>query len=68
MISSKYNNPAIKQLAEQQVKYAPREVKLEQISRAESFSIEYRAGAGLSLSGSLQGNHKRTDRKFTRIW
>ncbi|QDV53558.1 sigma-70 family RNA polymerase sigma factor [Gimesia fumaroli] len=35
MISSKYNNPAMKQLAEQQVKYAPREVKLEQISRAE---------------------------------
>lgn len=37
MISSKYNNPAIKQLAEQQVKYAPHEVKLEQIRRAEQF-------------------------------
>ncbi|WP_339735436.1 sigma-70 family RNA polymerase sigma factor [uncultured Gimesia sp.] len=37
MISSKYNNPAMKQLAEQQVKYAPREVKLEQISRTEQF-------------------------------
>ncbi|QDU07117.1 RNA polymerase sigma factor SigA [Gimesia aquarii] len=37
MISSRYHNPAIKQLAEQQVKYAPRDVKLEQISRAEEF-------------------------------
>ncbi len=37
MVSSRYRNPAIKQLAEQQVKYAPRDVKLEQMSRAEEF-------------------------------
>ncbi|HAW32675.1 MAG TPA: RNA polymerase subunit sigma-70, partial [Planctomycetaceae bacterium] len=40
MISSKYNNPAIKQLAEQQVKYAPHEVKLAQITRAEELLSE----------------------------
>ena len=31
---SRYNNPAIRQLADQQVQYAPRDVRLEQISRA----------------------------------
>ncbi|MDF1746250.1 MAG: hypothetical protein P1V19_21295 [Gimesia sp.] len=40
MVSSKYNNPAMKQLADQQMKFAPREVKLEQISRSEEFLSE----------------------------
>ena len=31
----RYRNPAIKQLRDQQIKYAPREVQLTQISRAE---------------------------------
>ncbi len=40
MISSKYNNPAMKQLADQQVKYAPHDVKLAQMDRAEALLIE----------------------------
>ena len=40
MISSKYNNPAMKQLADQQVKYAPHEVKLAQMDRAEALLTE----------------------------
>jgi RNA polymerase sigma factor (sigma-70 family) len=40
MISSKYKNPAIKQLADQQVKYAPRDVKLAQMGRAEALLSE----------------------------
>lgn len=40
MISSKYKNPAIKQLADQQVKYAPRDVKLAQMNRAEALLCE----------------------------
>ncbi|MEQ8853422.1 sigma-70 family RNA polymerase sigma factor [Gimesia sp.] len=40
MISSKYNNPAMKQLADQQVKYAPHDVKLAQMDRAEALLTE----------------------------
>lgn len=40
MISSKYNNPAMKQLADQQVKYAPHDVKLAQMDRAEVLLTE----------------------------
>ena len=40
MISSKYNNPAMKQLADQQVKYAPHDVKLAQMDRAETLLTE----------------------------
>ncbi|MCR9229899.1 MAG: sigma-70 family RNA polymerase sigma factor [bacterium] len=40
MISSKYNNPAMKQLADQQVKYGPHEVKLAQMDRAEALLTE----------------------------
>ncbi|MFN3159481.1 MAG: sigma-70 family RNA polymerase sigma factor [Rubinisphaera brasiliensis] len=35
-----YINPAIKQLKDQQVRYAPRQVRLEQIGRAESLMAE----------------------------
>jgi RNA polymerase sigma factor (sigma-70 family) len=37
---SSYLNPAIKQLADQQVRYAPRDVQLKQIERAEQFLAE----------------------------
>ena len=36
----RYNNPAIKQLKEQQVRFAPREVRLAQIERAENLLEE----------------------------
>jgi RNA polymerase sigma factor (sigma-70 family) len=35
LMISQYMNPAIKQLTEQQVRYAPREVRLEQVEKAE---------------------------------
>lgn len=34
-MKTRYNNPAIKQLTDQQVKYAPRDARLKQIDRAE---------------------------------
>jgi len=37
---SQYKNPAIKQLTEQQVRYAPRDVRLEQIEKAERLLAE----------------------------
>ena len=37
---SHYKNPAIRQLKEQQVKYAPREIRIAQIARAESLLNE----------------------------
>ena len=37
---SRYNNPAIRQLKEQQVRFAPREVRLKQIEKAESLLEE----------------------------
>lgn len=37
---SQYMNPAIKQLTEQQVRYAPRDVRLEQIEKAERLLAE----------------------------
>jgi len=37
---SRYSNPAIKQLKEQQVRYAPRDVRIKQISKAESLLAE----------------------------
>ena len=36
----RYHNPAMKQLTDQQVRYAPREKRLEQVSRAETFLAE----------------------------
>lgn len=40
MIATRYNNPAIKQLADQQVRYAPAEVRLQQVDRAERLLAE----------------------------
>jgi len=37
---SNYKNPAIRQLTEQQVRYAPRDVRLEQIEKAEQLLEE----------------------------
>ncbi len=37
---SRYKNPAIRQLADQQVRYAPRDVRLQQIERAEKLLEE----------------------------
>ncbi len=37
---SRYRNPAMKQLTDQQVRYAPREARLRQIDKAESFLYE----------------------------
>ncbi|GAB4152624.1 MAG: sigma-70 family RNA polymerase sigma factor [Planctomycetaceae bacterium] len=37
---SRYNNPAMKQLADQQMRYAPREVRLAQADQAEKFLSE----------------------------
>ncbi|HZZ72863.1 MAG TPA: sigma-70 family RNA polymerase sigma factor [Pirellulales bacterium] len=39
-----YTNPLIRQLADQQVRFAPREKKLEQINRAEKLLTELEAG------------------------
>lgn len=39
-IMTQYNNPAIKQLKDQQVRYAPRDVRLEQIEHAEQLLEE----------------------------
>ncbi len=40
MATSHYKNPAIRQLKDQQVRYAPRDVRLEQIERAEQLLDE----------------------------
>jgi RNA polymerase sigma factor (sigma-70 family) len=41
MVSDKrYNNPAMRKLAEQQVRYAPRDVRLKQVEQAEEFLRE----------------------------
>lgn len=40
MTSTRYQNPAMKQLTDQQVRYAPREVRLAQINKAERFLEE----------------------------
>ena len=39
-MKARYRNPAIKQLKEQQVRYAPRDVKLKQIDSAERLLVE----------------------------
>jgi RNA polymerase sigma factor (sigma-70 family) len=41
---SRYANPAMKQLTDQQVRYAPREIRLAQIERAEELLSELDAG------------------------
>ena len=40
MPETRYRNPAIKQLADQQVRFSPVPVRLEQIERAEAFLLE----------------------------
>ena len=40
---SRYSNPAIKELKDQQVRYTPREVRIEQIERAERLLEEIEA-------------------------
>ncbi|MBW3542461.1 MAG: sigma-70 family RNA polymerase sigma factor [Planctomycetes bacterium] len=44
MQTSRYRNPAIRQLKDQQVKFAPREVRLKQIARAESLLADLHPG------------------------
>jgi RNA polymerase primary sigma factor len=42
---SQYRNPAIRQLRDQQIKFAPREARLKQIERAESILVDMQPGA-----------------------
>ena len=44
---SRYRNPAMKQLRDQQIKFAPREARLKQIDRAESLLNELQPNASL---------------------
>ena len=46
---SDYWNPAIRQLRDQQVRFAPREKKIEQVNLAEKLVAELDAGSHLHL-------------------
>ena len=56
-MGSSYRHPALKQLKEQQARFAPRERRLEQIDRAEQLLGEIEVGTKLSLRISLLPDH-----------
>ena len=56
-MGSSYHHPALKQLKEQQARFAPRERRLEQIDRAEQLLGEIEAQQALSLRVPLLPDH-----------
>ena len=63
---SDYLNPAIRQLRDQQVRFAPREKKIEQAAQAERLLGELDPGADLPLRVHLLPNHQLPARILSR--
>lgn len=53
-----YLNPVIRELRDQQVRFAPRDKKIDQVNRAETLLSELVSSSQLLLRLSLLSNHR----------